>query len=106
LVISNELQSALTQNGGTITAAQANSVGISNERLRLLVKADELERVSFGIYVSPDEFVDKMYVTRWSSRPQGDIALVVAVALENRDFCIETAIFSSMLQQSRGRPLD
>ena len=55
------LQSILTQNGGTFTTAQANDVGISNERLRLLVKSGELERVSFGVYVSPDEFTDKMY---------------------------------------------
>ncbi len=57
-----ELHSALTKNGGIITTAQANTVGVSNERLRLLVKAGELERVAFGVYVSPDEFVDKMYV--------------------------------------------
>ena len=58
----NELQAILTQNDGTITTAQAKDAGISNERLRLLVKAGELERASFGVYVSPDEFVDKLYV--------------------------------------------
>lgn len=58
----NELLSILTQNNGTITTAQANDAGVSNERLRLLVKAGELERASFGVYISPDEFVDKLYV--------------------------------------------
>ena len=57
----DKLQSFLTQNGGTVTTAQANDIGISNERLRLLVMSGELERVSFGVYISPDEFADKMY---------------------------------------------
>lgn len=60
----SELQQILSQNGGTITTAQANIIGISNERLRLLVKAGELERVSHGVYVSPDEFADKMYIAQ------------------------------------------
>jgi predicted transcriptional regulator of viral defense system len=59
-----ELQSILTKNGGTVTTAQANSAGISNERLRLLVKSGNLERVIFGVYVLPDEFVDKMYAAQ------------------------------------------
>ena len=59
-----ELQSILTKNGGTVTTAQANTIGVSNERLRLLVKAGELERVAFGVYVSPDEFVDEMYTVQ------------------------------------------
>jgi predicted transcriptional regulator of viral defense system len=58
------LQSILAQSGGTVTTAQANEVGVSNERLRLLVKAGELERVSFGVYISPDEFADKMYAAQ------------------------------------------
>ena len=62
--VPNELQAILSKNGGTVTTAQANEVGVSNERLRLLVKAGELERVSFGVYVSPDEFADKMYAAQ------------------------------------------
>ena len=60
----DNLQSILTQNGGTITTAQANDIGISNERLRLLIKSGDLERVSFGVYTSPDEFADKMYAAQ------------------------------------------
>jgi predicted transcriptional regulator of viral defense system len=37
-------------------------VGISNERLRLLVKSGELERVAFGVYISAEDIQDKMYV--------------------------------------------
>lgn len=64
MAIPNELQSILMQNGGMITTAQANEVGISNERMRLFVKSGDLERVAFGIYVLPDEFVDKMYISQ------------------------------------------
>ena len=64
MALPDNLQSFLTQNCGTVTTAQANDVGISNERLRLLVKSGELERVSFGVYISPDEFADKMYATQ------------------------------------------
>jgi predicted transcriptional regulator of viral defense system len=59
-----ELQSILTRNAGTITTAQANAIGVSNERLRLLVKSGNLERAAFGVYVLPDEFIDKMYAAQ------------------------------------------
>jgi len=62
LLLPDNLQSVLSQNGGTVTTAQANHAGISNERLRLLVKSGDLERVTFGVYVSPDEFADRMHV--------------------------------------------
>ncbi len=64
MAIPNELQSILMQNGGMITTAQANEVGISNERMRLFVKSGDLERVAFGVYVLPDEFADKMYISQ------------------------------------------
>ena len=62
--VPEELQSVLTKNGGTVTTAQANEVGISNERLRLLVESGDLERAAFGVYILPDEFVDKMYTAQ------------------------------------------
>ena len=62
--VPDELQSIITKNGGTVTTAQANKVGISNERLRLLVKSGDLEKASFGVYILPDEFVDKMYIAQ------------------------------------------
>ncbi|WP_310602159.1 type IV toxin-antitoxin system AbiEi family antitoxin domain-containing protein [Anaerosporobacter sp.] len=64
MVVLNELQVLLEQNSGTITAAQANAIGISNERLRLLVYAGKLERAAHGVYVFPDDFPDKMYVAQ------------------------------------------
>lgn len=64
MAVPNELQSVLKQNGGIVTTAQANEVGVSNERLRLLVHSGDLERVTTGIYVLPDEFTDKMFIVQ------------------------------------------
>jgi len=64
MAVPHELQSVLKQNGGIATTAEANEVGISNERLRLLVKSGDLERVTFGVYILPDEFADKMYIAQ------------------------------------------
>ena len=64
LLYSSKLQYILQQNGGTVSTAEANAIGISNERLRLFVKSGELERASHGVYISPDEFLDKMYVSQ------------------------------------------
>lgn len=60
----DELIKILEMNNGIITTAQANTVGISNERLRLLVEAGELERAARGVYVSNDDFPDKMYISQ------------------------------------------
>jgi hypothetical protein len=46
--VPDELKPILTQNGGMFTTAQANKVGVSGERLRLLVKSGDLERAHFG----------------------------------------------------------
>lgn len=64
MALPDNLQSIVSQNGGIFTTAQANDIGVSNERLRLLVKSGDLERVTFGVYILPDEFVDKMYVAQ------------------------------------------
>jgi hypothetical protein len=64
MLVPNELQEFLNKNGGTITTAQANVIGVSNERLRLLVQAGELERVTHGVYISSTDFPDKMYIAQ------------------------------------------
>ncbi len=64
MTIPAELKPILTQNGNTITTAEANAAGISNERLRQLVKRGVLERLTFGVYVLPHDFVDRMYATQ------------------------------------------
>jgi predicted transcriptional regulator of viral defense system len=62
--VPDKLQSLLTKAGGTVTTAQANEAGVSNERLRLLVKSGDLERAAFGVYILSDEFADKMYIAQ------------------------------------------
>lgn len=57
MTIPVKLQSVLMQYGGMVTSAQANAAGVSNERLRLLVKSGNLNRAAYGVYVLPDEFV-------------------------------------------------
>jgi len=54
----------ILKNQGIITAAQANALGISNERLRMLVKSGDLERAVHGVYLSPNDHPDKMYIAQ------------------------------------------
>lgn len=54
----------LEKNNGLVTTYEANKCGVSNERLCLLTKEEELIRVGFGIYSLPDEFIDRMYITQ------------------------------------------
>ena len=58
------LQAILDENNGVLTTANANAAGFSNQRLRLLVEANMLERVAHGIYISCDTFEDKMFVAQ------------------------------------------
>lgn len=58
------LLSFLSDNGGFVTTEEASSLGFSNERMRLFVRAGELESVGHGIYMGADYFLDKMYVTQ------------------------------------------
>lgn len=62
MALPSGLKSTLIRNNGVITTAEANAAGASNERLRLLVQSGELERVAHGVYISPDEFEDAMYI--------------------------------------------
>ncbi|MCL2882626.1 MAG: type IV toxin-antitoxin system AbiEi family antitoxin domain-containing protein [Coriobacteriia bacterium] len=59
-----KLQTVLQRCGGVFRASAANAVGVSNERLRLLVKSGELERVTYGVYALPGDIQDKMYVVQ------------------------------------------
>lgn len=64
LSLPDKLKTILRKNGGTVTTAQANAVGVSNERLCLLEKSGKLERAAHGVYILPDDFPDKMYVAQ------------------------------------------
>ena len=51
------------ENGGIMRTSHAKQLGITKEHLSLLVDLGELEKAAFGVYILPDEFADKMYVT-------------------------------------------
>jgi predicted transcriptional regulator of viral defense system len=57
-----KLNALLKNRGNIITAAEANAIGISNERLLILAKNGILEHAAHGVYISPEEFPDKMYI--------------------------------------------
>lgn len=59
-----KLHVIINENKGIVTTAQANEAGVSNERLRLLVRSGDLERANYGVYILPGEFVDKMYIAQ------------------------------------------
>jgi predicted transcriptional regulator of viral defense system len=60
--IPDELDRLFGEHSGLVTTRQANVAGLSNERLRLLADAGEIERVGQGVYMRPDEFLDAMVV--------------------------------------------
>ena len=58
------LQTILDENNGILTTANANAAGLSNERLRLLVESNALERVAHGVYIVPADLEDKMFIAQ------------------------------------------
>jgi hypothetical protein len=52
----------LEQNNGIIMTANITAAGISKPYFAEYVKKRDLERVSHGIYVSKDAWVDSMYL--------------------------------------------
>lgn len=76
------LQALLDTNLGAITTAQANAIGISNERLRLLVKNGDLERVRHGVYGWVDDLPDGMYVLQ-QRRPKAIFSHETALFLHD-----------------------
>jgi hypothetical protein len=74
----NKLKSLLKKKDGFLTAAEANAISISNERLRLLVKDGSLERVAYAHDILPD----KMYIFQ-KRRPKLIYSLKTALFLHN-----------------------
>lgn len=60
--LSKELKNYLDMNGNIITTESANRLGITNEQLRRYVTDNDLERVTHGVYMRPDDLVDLLYV--------------------------------------------
>jgi predicted transcriptional regulator of viral defense system len=60
----------LTQNNGIIASKDARIRGVSNKELQRLANKGVLERVAFGLYISPDQFPDAYYITQYRC-PEG-----------------------------------
>lgn len=57
-----QLESFIADNNGIVITHEVESQGIPRYYLTLLLREGKLERVSHGIYVTPDAFEDKMYM--------------------------------------------
>jgi len=73
------LADLIRQNQGLIKTSQAEEAGIPRKYLSLMAQSGKLERLSQGIYLSPDAFEDRLY--RLQQRCTGGI------------FSHETALF-------------
>lgn len=56
------LEKLIKDNDGVITTKMVETEGIHREYLNKLVKQGKLERVKYGIYISPDIWEDKMFI--------------------------------------------
>lgn len=56
-----KLEKLIEDNNGLILTKQVVEAGISREYLNVLLKENKLERVSHGVYLTPDAFDDEMY---------------------------------------------
>ena len=55
------LADLIRQNQGLIKTSQAEEAGIPRKYLSLMAQSGKLERLSQGIYLSPDAFEDRLY---------------------------------------------
>ncbi len=56
------LEKLIEKSGGVITASLVEENNIHCEYLRELVRKGKLERVSYGVYITPDAWEDKMLI--------------------------------------------
>ena len=60
----NKLKDIINKYNGIITTNLVEQKGIHREYLNSLVKAGEIERVSHGVYISPDVWEDMLYINQ------------------------------------------
>ena len=60
----NKLKDIINKYDGIITTNLVEQNGIHREYLNSLVKAGEIERVSHGVYISPDLWEDMLYINQ------------------------------------------
>lgn len=57
-----ELEKLIKKNGGTITTKLVEANNIHREYLSKLVREGKLERISYGVYITPSAWEDKMFI--------------------------------------------
>lgn len=60
----NKLKDIINKYDGIITTNLVEEKGIHREYLNSLVKTGEIERISHGIYISPDAWEDMLYINQ------------------------------------------
>jgi len=57
-----ELEKIIKKHGGVITSKLVDDHNIHREYLRELIRQGKLERVAYGVYITPDVWEDKMLI--------------------------------------------
>ena len=57
----NKLNKLIAKKGGLIFTKEVEAEGIPRHYLTLLTKRGKIERISRGVYITPDTFDDEMY---------------------------------------------
>ena len=60
----NKLKDIINNNNGIITTNLVEQKGIHREYLNSLVKEGKIERISHGIYITPDVWEDMLYINQ------------------------------------------
>jgi predicted transcriptional regulator of viral defense system len=63
-----ELKKVIEKHDGVVTTKLVEKYGIHREYLRKMVKKGELERVSHGVYITPDIWEDQMMILQLRKR--------------------------------------
>jgi predicted transcriptional regulator of viral defense system len=63
-----ELKKVIKKHDGVVTTKLVEKYGIHREYLRKMVKKGELERVSHGVYITPDIWEDQMMILQLKKR--------------------------------------
>ena len=58
----SKLEKLIKNNNGVITTRMINDLNIHREYLQELIRQGQLERVAYGVYITPDVWEDKMLI--------------------------------------------
>ena len=103
-----QMRNLLQENNGYMFTAQVEKKGISRVYLAKFVKENRLEKVAKGIYISPDTWVDELYILQICNPKiiyAGETALYLHGMLDREytDICITVPPqFSQTRLRSKG----